>query len=73
MSTKPRKTNQDLDFLNRRLDGVRMSDCERLVAKAHLARAEAIAGAAASAFHLVKRALKRLAPRPVRRPTTSAG
>ena len=73
MYVKIRKTNADLDFLNARLDEVRMSSHERLRAKASLARAEAVAEAVVEIINLVKRLLMTLVVRPYRRLTTSVG
>lgn len=52
------KTNDDLDFLNRRLDEIQMSDLERLRARARLAQAEAVASAIASLAHGIARLFK---------------
>jgi hypothetical protein len=73
MNTKISITNPDLDFLNARLDEVRMSSHERLRAKARLAQAEAIADAMVGLFNLVKRLLKGLAARPLGHPTKLTG
>lgn len=71
MSNKVSKTNSDLNFLNTRLDEVRMSNYERVRAKASLARAEAFADAAGAIISLVKRLLKTLVVRPYRHLITS--
>lgn len=73
MNEKISKTNSDLDFMNARLDEVRMSSHARLGAKASLARIAAFAEAAAKIINLVKRLLKTLVVRPYRRLTTSVG
>lgn len=73
MNAKISKTNSNLDFLNARLDEVRMSSHERLRAKASLARAEAVAEAVVEIINLVKRLLMTLVVRPYRRLTTSVG
>ena len=73
MRTKVRRTNSNLEFLNARLDEVRMSDHERLRAKARLAQAEAIADAVFGLIGYGKRLLKTLLERPARRPANSAG
>jgi hypothetical protein len=52
------KTNDDLDFLNRRLDEIQMSDLERLRARARLAQAEAVASAIAALAHGIARLFK---------------
>jgi len=72
MRKKHSKSNESLEFLNRRLDEVRMSDIDRLKAKAQLARAEAIADFFAAMVHGVGRMLK-TAGKPPRRPAASAG
>lgn len=73
MYVKIRKTNADLDFLNARLDEVRMSSHERLRAKASLARSEAVAEAVVEIVNLVKRLLKALVVRPYRYLATLVG
>lgn len=73
MKTKISKTNENLAYFNGRLDEIRMSGHERLKAKAHLARAEAVADATAALINLVMRLLKTLVVRPIRRLTTSIG
>lgn len=67
MKGKLSKTNQELDFLNARLDEVRMSGHERLRAKASLARAEAVAELLVAFASALKRLLKALVLRPIRR------
>lgn len=64
MNVKVSKTNQDLDFFNRRLDEIRMSGHERLKAKARFAQAEAVADAIAGAAQGVARLFRRLTARP---------
>ena len=73
MNVNISKTNSDLDFLNARLDEVRMSSHERLRAKASLARSEAVAEAVVEIINLVKHLLKTLVVRPLRRLTISIG
>ena len=73
MKVKINKTNSNLDFLNARLDEVRMSSYERLRAKASLARTEAVAEGVVKIINLVKRLLKTMVVRPFRRLTTSIG
>lgn len=73
MNVKIIKTNHDLDFLNARLDEVRMSSHERLRAKASLARSEAVAEAVVEIVNLVKRLLKALVVRPYRYLATLVG
>lgn len=65
------KSKSDWDFLNARLDEVRMSSHERLRAKASLARTQAFADAAVAIVKLFKRLLKTLVVRPYRRLTTA--
>jgi hypothetical protein len=67
MTTKISKTKASLAY---RLDEIEMSEYDRIRAKAHLARAEAMADAAASLFAWVKRLA---GAGEYRRPTTSAG
>jgi hypothetical protein len=50
-----------------------MSGYDRIRAKAHLARAEAIANALAAVFSYAKRVLAPAKPGSYRRPTTSIG
>ena len=66
------KTNADLAFFNSRLDEMRMSGHARLKAKAHLARAEAIADLIASAATAIAKLFKTSPARP-NRPAASAG
>ncbi len=73
MNVKIRKTNHNMDFLNARLDEVRMSSHERLRAKASLARSEAVAEAVVEIVNLVKRLLKALVVRPYRYLATLVG
>ena len=73
MNVKVIKTNCNLDFLNARLDEVRMSNHERLRAKASLARSVAVVDAAVEIINLVKRLLKTLILRPILRLTASLG
>jgi hypothetical protein len=76
MNINASKTNQESDFLNQRLDEIRMSGHERLMAKARLARAEAVADALFVAAQAVARLFKRLtakAARPAAPTALSAG
>ena len=73
MSRKISRTNSEWDFLNARLNEVRMSDHERLRAKARLAQAETIVDAAFELIGFGKRVLKALAARPARHPANPAG
>jgi hypothetical protein len=63
MAAKISKTNSDLEFLNRRLDEIQMSDLERLRARARLAQAEAVAGAIVAVAHGIARLFKPLTAR----------
>jgi hypothetical protein len=66
------KTNEDLDFFNRRLDEIQMSGHERLKAKARFAQAEAVADALFAAAHGIARLFKRLTARPAHPGTPAA-
>lgn len=74
MNANASKTNQDLDFFNQRLDEIRMSGHERLLAKARFARAEAFAEALSVAAQAIARLFKRLTAKPVHpsSPSTSS-
>ena len=65
------KRNHELELLQRRLDEVRMSERERIRARAHLERAEAIASLLASSARAIERAYRRLVVRPLRRMTAA--
>ena len=73
MTVRNRKANDKLDFLNARLDAVRMADYERIRAKAQLARAEAMADLIAAIGRGLRRLLRTLVVRPIRRLTASLG
>lgn len=73
MKEKISKTNDNMDFLNARLDEIRMSGHERLRAKASLARAEAIADLLVGFSSAIKRLLKTLVLRPIRRLMAAIG
>ena len=72
MGNKISKTNVDLAYFNSRLDEIHMNGHERLKAKAHLARAEAMASFLANAAHAIGRLFKDAPARP-NRPAASAG
>jgi hypothetical protein len=55
MTAKISKTNADLDYLNSRLDDIRLSAYERVRAKAQMARAEAFADALELAIRGINR------------------
>jgi hypothetical protein len=61
MKHRVSKANEDLEFLNRRLDEIQMSDLDRLRARARLAQAEAVAGALVALAHGIARLFKPLA------------
>ena len=73
MTVRNRKANDKLDFLNARLDAVRMADYERIRAKAQLARAEAMADLIAAIGRGLRSLLRTLVVRPIRRLTASLG
>ena len=73
MNEKISKTNEKFAFFNARLDEVRMSGHERLIAKARFAQAEAIANLAFALVDCARGLLKPRATRPLHRPTTSTG
>ncbi len=72
MNKQISKTNVGADFFSRRLDEIRMTGSERLKAKAHLARAEAVADLIASACGGIVRVFKALAARNPRSPRPTA-
>ena len=74
MSARNSKANADLEFFRRRIDEIRMSDRERLNAKARFERAEAVVEALAMAGRAVARLFVSLTARPghsPRRPASS--
>lgn len=73
MSARRIKPNDNMDFLYERLDQVQMSQSQRILAKAQLARAQAVADAVFAVLHGSKRLLKTLVLRPFRRLTASLG
>jgi hypothetical protein len=72
MTNKISKSNDDLAYFNGRLDEVRMTSHERLRAKAHLARAEAMADLVARAISGIARIFKHEQVR-TNHPAASAG
>ena len=66
------KCSEDLEFFNRRLNEIGLSDIERLKAKAQFARAEAVADICAAIAHGFGRLFKAPAGKPPHRPATSA-
>lgn len=73
MSERHIKPNDNMDFVYLRLDQVHMSQSERIMARAQLARAQAVADAVFALVHGAKRLLKTLVLRPFRRLTASLG
>jgi len=67
------KSNASTAVIHARLDAMRISGYERLQAKAHLARAEAIAEALAQIGGSIARVARTLVIRPLRRLTASFG
>ena len=61
------KSSKELAFLFKRLDEVRITEPDRIRAKAHLARAEAVADALADAGAALGRLYRKLIVRPLRR------
>jgi len=72
MTNKISKSNGDLAFFNSRIDEIRMSGHARLKAKAHLARAEAMADMVAWAIHAIAGLFKH-GPAQSNRPAASTG
>ncbi len=62
-----RNSNPELDLLSERLRDIRMSDQDRLMAEAHLARAEAIADLVSRFAAWVKRTVQARVVRPAER------
>lgn len=73
MTEKISKPNADLEYLNSRLDEVRMSGHARIKAKAQLARAEAMADVLAAAAAGIGRLFRSLTTREPRGTAPSAG
>ena len=73
MKSKISKTNVSMAAIHARLDEMRMSGHERLKAKAHLERAEAIAETLAQAAGGIARIARTFVIRPLRRLTASFG
>lgn len=68
---KTSRKNSDLVY--RRLDEVSMSEYERMQARAHLERAEAIADFILAGGRAIARLFRRLVVRPLRRVAASVG
>ena len=67
------KCSKELELLYQRLDEMRIHEYERISAKAHLARAEALADLLAHAGGAARGLFRRLVLRPLRRFAASAG
>ena len=67
------KTNASSAFFNARLDEIRISNHDRMRAKASFARAEAFADAIAGIINLVKYLLESFVVRPILHLTASIG
>lgn len=67
MEMRLNKTNSDLDPLIKRLKEIRMPEYERLIAEAHLARAEAIADLLVRAAQGFKALARKVVLEPARR------
>jgi hypothetical protein len=75
MSVKNSKAKPDLEFFLRRIDEIRMSDLERLNARARFERAEAVAEVLATGVRAVARLFASLTAgsgQPPQRPASSA-
>ena len=75
MTDKSSKANDDLDYFLRRIDAMRISDRERINAKARFARAEAVAEYLVAGARAVSRLFAGLTTssgRPPHRPASSA-
>jgi len=55
MIVEDSKANDDLAYFHRRIDAIRMSEADRMVAKARLARAEVMASVLAAIVHGIAR------------------
>ncbi|MBI1943001.1 MAG: hypothetical protein HYS35_04980 [Betaproteobacteria bacterium] len=73
MKDTVRKPNPELEFLNARLGQMGLSERERLMAEARLARAEAIAELLVRMTGAVKRLFRAVLLRPIRRLTSALG
>ena len=67
MKTTLNRTNSDRDLLRVRLDEINMPSYERLIAQAHLQRAEVITDLIVAIARKVKALAKALVVRPLRR------
>ena len=73
MKQRVSRSKRDLALLNARLDKIRMSEYERLRAKAGLAQAEAVADFIFGATNAIRRLLKTRVICPIRRLAASLG
>jgi hypothetical protein len=73
MTKEFNNSKPELDPVKARLSAVRMPAYERLLAEAHLARAEAIAAAIVTVARFAKRAVLRHVLRPIRRFAAALG
>jgi hypothetical protein len=73
MSFKSKGTNPDMDAIYARLDEIRMPAYERLAARAHLARAEAISDLIVAAVRALQSVAKALTTRRLRRTLARIG
>ena len=67
------KRSKELESLAHRLDEMRMSDHDRIRARAHLERAEAIADLLAALVGTIRRLFRKRVLRPLRRAVASVG
>jgi len=73
MKTTLSNSNSDLKAIEARLDEIRMPSYERMLAKAHLARAEAVADLIVGVARFVKKSVAALFLRPIRRLAAAFG
>lgn len=73
MKGSDRKLDSGLEHLYGRLDEIKMGEYERLMAKASLARAEAVSQLLHAAVRGLQRLLRALVVRPIRRLTSALG
>lgn len=73
MKPNVNKSNAGLKAIEARLDEIRMPSYERMLAKAHLARAEAVADLIVGVARFVKKSVAALFLRPIRRLVAAFG
>jgi hypothetical protein len=61
------RRNKELEFMYQRLDEVRLSERERIRARAQLERAEAVASLIVDGGKAIERLFRKLVVRPIRR------